>query len=228
MFKQIKSALIWIYLIKFRRRLILISLLLSFAFLANYIHTDLVEFLTATDQRHLLIFALLFKWAIVFFSIFGIIYTILGIFKSQKAQIPKKPKRFGVRLTKAQKTSSTDAKAQEPLQEASLSAREIDFMAKNKLKNQTDFLINEFDHKKGNLDKHDQKNGTNFEAKSASRFSLTRLRQTFALEANSEVANSAKKLKENNQDLFEREKRLLEKPRLLSKEDFILKKQPKK
>lgn len=228
MFKQLKSALIWIYIIKFRRRLIFIGILLSFALLANYIHSDLVDFLTATDQRHLLIFALLFKWAIIFFSIFGIIYAVLGIFKSEKLRVIKKNQKPPKSFLKAQKNIPQGQQKRQPLEENTLSAREIDFLTKNKLKDQMDFLSDKFTDKAKNIKNIATENGTNFESKSASWLSFNRLNQSLTTQDDLGTTKATKKLKEKNQDLFRREKLLLEKPKLSSKQDFILKKQAKK
>ena len=51
MFKQVKSAIFWYYLFKFRRRVILIVLLFDYcALFANAIYSDVVEYLKLKDK----------------------------------------------------------------------------------------------------------------------------------------------------------------------------------
>ncbi|MDG6896985.1 hypothetical protein A6A19_02960 [Actinobacillus delphinicola] len=93
MFKQVKSALIWYYLFRFRRRVSIIILLLLFAFFANSIYGDVVNYLTLTKQLYLLKYALLTKWVIILGSLFAVIYSIISLFKNigkKKTPVDKK------------------------------------------------------------------------------------------------------------------------------------------
>ncbi len=82
MFKQVKSALIWYYLFRFRRRVFLIILLLLFAFFTQSIYGDVVNYLTLTHQLHLLKYALFGKWLIIFASLLASIYSLINLFKN--------------------------------------------------------------------------------------------------------------------------------------------------
>ena len=84
MFKQVKSALFWYYLFKFRRRVIFIILLLIIAFFANAIYGDVVEYLKLKDKLIYLEIALISKWLIIIFNIVFSIYLILTMFKKEE------------------------------------------------------------------------------------------------------------------------------------------------
>lgn len=95
MFKQVKSALIWYYLFRFRRRVSIIILLLLLAFFANSIYGDVVNYLTVTKQLYLLKYALLTKWAIILGSLFAVIYSIINLFKNiGKKKTPTEKKKL--------------------------------------------------------------------------------------------------------------------------------------
>lgn len=121
MFKQIKSALIWLYIIKFRRKLFFISIFLIVAFLSNYIYVDIANYLTAINKTHLLIYALLFKWLLIFFSVSTAVFFILSMFKPSK-------KEQSIFEKFSPKTTEREAK----------------ILRKESLKNQTDFTFDKF------------------------------------------------------------------------------------
>ena len=50
MFKQVKSALFWYYLYKFRKRAILIFFLILVALFSGFIYGDIVEYLKITQN----------------------------------------------------------------------------------------------------------------------------------------------------------------------------------
>ncbi|KLD99787.1 hypothetical protein [Aliarcobacter butzleri] len=84
MFKQVKSAVFWYYLYKFRKRVTLIFLLLIIALFANVIYADIVEYLKLKEKLEYLEIALLSKWLIIIFNIGISIYLILTLFKKEK------------------------------------------------------------------------------------------------------------------------------------------------
>lgn len=88
MFKQVKSAVFWYYLFKFRRRLTIIITLVLIAFFSNAIYTDIVEYLKLTNHLSYLKFVLFAKWFIIIFNLSFAIYLLLHIFKKE----PKKEK----------------------------------------------------------------------------------------------------------------------------------------
>jgi hypothetical protein len=123
MFKQIKSAIFWYYLYKFRRRALLISFLLIVALFANSIYADIVQYLTLKNKLQYLEMALVLKWAIIICNLLFSIYLILSIFQ-KKEQISQeqeiKPKKE---------------------ENKKFSKREEMFLNKQNLKNQADKLV---------------------------------------------------------------------------------------
>ena len=123
MFKQVKSALFWYYLFKFRRRVIFIVLLLVVALFANAIYGDVVEYLKLKDRLEFLEIALISKWTVIIFNIVSSIYLILTIFKKEE---------------KEQK--NVEVKKEIPKQEK-FTQREKEFLYKKKLKTKADLLV---------------------------------------------------------------------------------------
>ena len=124
MFKQVKSALFWYYLFKFRRRVISIVLLLVIAFFANAIYGDVVEYLKLKDKLDFLEIALISKWVIIIFNIVFSIYLVLTVFKKDE---------------KEQKVVEIK---KEPIQkEEKFTPREKEFLYKKKLQTKADILV---------------------------------------------------------------------------------------
>ena len=109
MFKQVKSIFIWSMVYRFRRRLVVIVILLSIVMLSQWIYSDVVEYLTLRELTSYLDIVLPLKWGIVFFSIALSTYLVLGIFKNTKKDEQKKrivkPKTEG--LTEREKSFIT-------------------------------------------------------------------------------------------------------------------------
>ncbi len=132
MFKQVKSALFWYYLYKFRRRVLLIAFLIFTALFANAIYTDVVEYLTLKEKLEFLEIALLSKWFIVIFNLLFSIYLVLGIFKlNNKEKIKKEEKKKKVPIYEKK----------EKKKEAKFTKREEEFLNKDILKNKADSLL---------------------------------------------------------------------------------------
>ena len=124
MFKQVKSALFWYYLFKFRRRVISIVLLLVIAFFANAIYSDVIEYLKLKDKLDFLEIALISKWTIIIFNIVFSIYLVLTVFKKDE---------------KEQKVVEIK---KEPIQkEEKFTPREKEFLYKKKLQTKADLLV---------------------------------------------------------------------------------------
>ncbi|WP_418180814.1 hypothetical protein ACNSOL_01870 [Aliarcobacter lanthieri] len=126
MFKQVKSAVFWYYLYKFRKRAILIFFLLLVALFSGLIYGDVVEYLKLTDNIKYLKFALSIKWFIIIFNILCSIYLVLTLFK-------KEPEIREKELKKEQKL----------YKEEKFTQREKELLHKKKLKTKADSLINE-------------------------------------------------------------------------------------
>ncbi len=93
MFKQVKSALFWYYLYKFRKRAIFIFFLLLVALFSGFIYGDVVEYLKLTQNIEYLKYVLILKWFIIIFNSLLSIYLILTLFKNstndEKSNIKK-------------------------------------------------------------------------------------------------------------------------------------------
>lgn len=122
MFRQIKSALLWTLLYRFRKRLSIVAVLLSIVMLSQWIYGDVVEYLKLTGHIDYLHIVLPLKWIVILFCIGLSAYLILTIFR-QDAQKQKN------------KTDIPKPLAQEPLSE-----REKAFMTK-KLKSRAERLM---------------------------------------------------------------------------------------
>ena len=79
MFKQMKSALFWYYLYKFRKRAIFIFFLLLVALFSGFIYGDVVEYLKLTQNIEYLKYVLALKWFIIIFNSLLSIYLILWL-----------------------------------------------------------------------------------------------------------------------------------------------------
>ena len=86
MFKQVKSALFWYYLYKFRKRAIFIFFLLLVALFSGFIYGDVVEYLKLTQNIEYLKYVLALKWFIIIFNFLLSIYLILTLFKNSENQ----------------------------------------------------------------------------------------------------------------------------------------------
>ena len=86
MFKQVKSALFWYYLYKFRKRAIFIFFLLLVALFSGFIYGDIVEYLKLTQNIEYLKYVLALKWFIIIFNSLLSIYLILTLFKNSENQ----------------------------------------------------------------------------------------------------------------------------------------------
>ena len=127
MFKQVKSAIFWYYLYKFRKRVVLIFLLLIIALFSNAIYSDVVEYLKLKEKLQYLEIALISKWLIIIFSLVFSIYLILTMFKKEEIEEEKKIKK-----SEPLKKESKEEK---------FTQREKEFLYKKKLQSKADFLV---------------------------------------------------------------------------------------
>ncbi len=104
MFKQMKSALFWYYLYKFRKRAIFIFFLLLVALFSGFIYGDVVEYLKLTQNIEYLKYVLALKWFIIIFNFLLSIYLILTLFKNstndEKSNIKKRNLKLKIVLIK--------------------------------------------------------------------------------------------------------------------------------
>ncbi|WP_323587975.1 hypothetical protein [Aliarcobacter butzleri] len=125
MFKQVKSAVFWYYLYKFRKRVTLIFLLLIIALFANVIYADIVEYLKIKEKLEYLEIALLSKWLIIIFNIGISIYLILTLFKKEESGNGKKEKIVEKETIKKEKFTK----------------REKEFLNKKNIRSKADILL---------------------------------------------------------------------------------------
>lgn len=125
MFKQVKSAVFWYYLYKFRKRVTLIFLLLIIAFFANVIYADIVEYLKLKEKLEYLEIVLLSKWLIIIFNIGISIYLILTLFKKEETGSSKKEKIVEKETIKKEKFTQ----------------REKEFLNKKNIRSKADILL---------------------------------------------------------------------------------------
>ncbi|MDK2091985.1 hypothetical protein [Aliarcobacter butzleri] len=125
MFKQVKSAVFWYYLYKFRKRVTLIFLLLIIALFANVIYADIVEYLKLKEKLEYLEIALISKWLIIIFNIGISIYLILTLFKKEESGNGKKEKIVEKETIKKEKFTQ----------------REQEFLNKKNIRSKADILL---------------------------------------------------------------------------------------
>lgn len=131
MFKQVKSALFWYYLFKFRRRITLVVLLLIIALFANAIYSDVVEYLTLKEKLEFLEVVLLTKWIIIIFNIVFSIYLLITMFKNEE-EIPLKKEKKNIIKDDTPKDKTSNEK---------FTNREKQFLHKKKLRSKADILL---------------------------------------------------------------------------------------
>ena len=111
MFKQMKSALFWYYLYKFRKRAIFIFFLLLVALFSGFIYGDVVEYLKLTQNIGYLKYVLALKWFIIIFNSLLSIYLILTLFKNSEIQEKSSVKKDKVEIkpvTKGKEVTQTE------------------------------------------------------------------------------------------------------------------------
>lgn len=133
MFKQVKSAIFWYYLYKFRKRALLISFLLVIALFANSIYDDIIQYLTLKEKLEYLELAILIKWSIIIFNIVFSISLIFAVFKStENKKVDTKP---------VKKSKNNDIIKNNSNKPSKLTKREEEFMKKDLLKSKADILV---------------------------------------------------------------------------------------
>ncbi|MDY3205216.1 MAG: hypothetical protein RBR70_09115 [Arcobacter sp.] len=126
MFRQVKSAVFWYYLFKFRKRVTFVALLLIIALFANIIYGDVVEYLKLKDKLQYLEIALISKWVIIIFNLVFSIYLLLTMFKNEEKIEEKKVKK---------------EKVCQAIKEEKFTEREKEFLYKKKIRSKADLLV---------------------------------------------------------------------------------------
>lgn len=141
MFKQVKSAVFWYYLYKFRKRVSLIFLLLLIALFANAIYADIVEYLKLKEQLQYLELALSIKWSIILFNLTFSMYLILTMFKKEEELEEKKGFKEKIFSSSSKVEEKKDNTKSENKKDEKFSEREKQFLYKKKLKTKADILV---------------------------------------------------------------------------------------
>lgn len=137
MFKQVKSALIWYHLYKFRKTVISVVILLAIVLFMQWIYSDVVEYLKLREKLELLDVILPLKWAIIFFNIGLSVLLVLRLFKTKEQE---EQKEEPIKQIKEEKKITREENS-EAISEQ-LSEREKSFLHTKKLNSKADELIN--------------------------------------------------------------------------------------
>lgn len=133
MFKQIKSALFWYYLYKFRRRVTIIVFLLFVSIFANSIYSDVVQYLQLKDKLEYLELAFVLKWSTILSSLTISVYLILTLFKKNQEEELKKAEEKPKKIK--------ESKEDNIVEKRKFTAREEMFLKKETLNNDADILV---------------------------------------------------------------------------------------
>lgn len=120
-----KSAIYYTVFKKYGKKIALVSLILFFTILINFIYSDIVEYLTLNEMKDKLLYALIGKWLLILLSVLSIVYVI----------------RSSVTL----KEVGTEVK---PEKKSSQSLTEQSIINKQKLKSHGDLIIEELKKRK--------------------------------------------------------------------------------
>lgn len=137
MFKQVKSALIWYHLYKFRKTVISVAVLLAIVLFMQWIYSDVVEYLKLREKLELLDFILPLKWVIIFFNIGLSVLLVLRLFKTKEHEEKKDQSSSEIKeeigVTREENSQAISSQ---------LSQREKSFLNTKKLNSHADELVN--------------------------------------------------------------------------------------
>ncbi|MBD3790360.1 MAG: hypothetical protein IE885_08400 [Campylobacterales bacterium] len=134
MFRQIKSAILWTLIYKFRKRLSIVAVLISIILLFQWIYGDIVEYLKLTGKIGYLNIVLPLKWIIILFNIGLSTYLLLTLFKQDQ------DKKARIQKNKKNETEKRSKPSSEKKEKDSLTDREKEFMTK-KLRSEAEILM---------------------------------------------------------------------------------------
>ena len=109
MFRQVKSAIFWTLVYKFRKRLTLVVLLLSTVLLSQWIYADIIEYLKLTEKTQYLDYILPIKWFVILLNIGVSAYILLTLFKQSNTvskEVEEKPEKQKIYKETKQKSNS--------------------------------------------------------------------------------------------------------------------------
>ena len=80
MFRQIKSAIIWTYIYRFRKLLLKFLVVLILVIFIEYLYQDVIEYLNISKNVSLIPYILFFKWIILLIFFIYILFSVRKIF----------------------------------------------------------------------------------------------------------------------------------------------------
>ncbi len=103
MFRQIKSAIIWSYIYRFRSLLVKILVAIIVIGVIEYIYGDVVEYFRLTKKVEYLWIVLMIKWILIVLTLLYRGYSMWKVGKPKKKKSPqksdnKKPKKRALEL----------------------------------------------------------------------------------------------------------------------------------
>ncbi len=123
MFRQIKSAIIWAYIWRFRKLLFKLAIIALLIFIIQYFYADVVEYLRYSHRENKIFEALLLKWGAIVALLVIAIYFIAQALKKEPAKIMQKDKK--VTIPKKLSKKEIRQRAQEIIESKSRDSREI-------------------------------------------------------------------------------------------------------
>ena len=135
MFKQVKSALFWYYLYKFRKRVTIIVFLILLSIFANSIYSDVVQYLQLKDKLQYLELAFIFKWTTILSSLTISSYLVLTLFKKEEKE--KEVKNEPLEKVEDKKQTQEEKIADK----RKFTKREEMFLKKDTLNSEADILV---------------------------------------------------------------------------------------
>ena len=84
MVRQVRSLILWTLIYRFRRRLVVVAVLLSMVLLSQWIYGDIVEYLKLSENVGYLSYVLVGKWVLIFTNIGLSAYLILTMFRKDE------------------------------------------------------------------------------------------------------------------------------------------------
>ncbi len=108
MFRQIKSAIIWSYIWRFRSLLAKIFVAIVVIAVLEFVYKDVVEYLRLTKNVEYLWIALVAKWAVILLIVLYIGYSIWKIGHTKNKKSLQKPDNEGKMAMKPKSLSKKE------------------------------------------------------------------------------------------------------------------------
>lgn len=100
MFRQIKSAIIWTYIYRFRKLLLKVFVALLFFVIIEFIYRDIMEYLRLSHNISLLPYILFIKWALYMLIVLFTIFIFYKTFSRKGDNKEKSEKKSDKKMSK--------------------------------------------------------------------------------------------------------------------------------